>query len=99
MQVRKMTTKNIEKNKENNLQAAETVNETYVDGVASVGIRQNIAKIDFYQASPIIDENNTNEQRELRKISRRLILPISGLVELHGILDDIMEKMKNDTSK
>jgi hypothetical protein len=68
------------------------------DGVASVGIRQNIAKIDFYQASPIIDENNTNEQRELRKISRRLILPISGLVELHGILDDIKTtKPKNST--
>ncbi len=92
-----MAIKDMTKNEENNSQVMESINEVYVDGVTSIGIRQNIAKIDFYQASPIVDENNTDEQKESRKISHRLILPVAGLVELHGILEDIMEKLKNDT--
>ncbi|AYQ55940.1 hypothetical protein BTHERMOSOX_743 [Bathymodiolus thermophilus thioautotrophic gill symbiont] len=87
------------KNEENNLQAMEIADEIYADGVLSVGIRQNIAKIDFYQAFPVADENNTNEQRELRKASRRIVLPVTGLIELHDILSNIMEKIKNNAEK
>jgi hypothetical protein len=45
----------------------------------SISIRQNVAKIDFYQALPIIDKDGADEQREFRKVSHRLVLPVTGL--------------------
>lgn len=80
---------------ETNAQQMELISETYVDGVVSVGVRQNVAKIDFYQAFPLMNKENPNEQQELRRTSQRLILPISGLFEFQ----EILEKLVNDIKK
>jgi len=70
------------------------IQETYVDGVASVGVRQNVAKFDFYQASLMMNEEGSEEQKEYRKISYRLSLPVAGLIELYEILGNIVKERK-----
>ncbi len=94
----KTQTVNTELKSKNQTQNMDIINETYVDGVATISIRQNVAKLDFYQASLVMNEENTGaegQQQEFRKISHRLVLPVSGLVELHEILD----KMRQDRDK
>jgi hypothetical protein len=73
-------------------QTINLIDETYVDGTASISIRQNVAKIDFYQASPVMGKDDTDEQKEFRKISHRLVLPVAGLAEIHEILDKIIKQ-------
>ncbi len=73
-------------------QTINLIDETYVDGTASISIRQNVAKIDFYQSSPVIDEDGIDEKKEFRKISHRLVLPVAGLAEMHEILDKIIKQ-------
>jgi hypothetical protein len=53
-----------------------------IHGTASISIRQNVAKIDFYQALPIMDKDGADEQREFRKVSHRLVLPVTGLADI-----------------
>ena len=90
----KLETKKVaEKNQAS--QSMELVEETYVDGTASISIRQNVAKIDFYQASPVMNEDGSSDQKEFRKVSHRLVLPVAGLSEIHDILD----KVKKDNQK
>jgi hypothetical protein len=38
----------------------------YVDGTASISIRQNVAKIDFYQALPIIDKDGADVKKAIK---------------------------------
>ncbi|VVM17285.1 hypothetical protein BSPWISOXPB_9486 [uncultured Gammaproteobacteria bacterium] len=71
---------------------ADLINEMYVDGTASISIRQNVAKIDFYQALPIMDKDGADEQREFRKVSHRLVLPVTGLAEIREILDKLIKQ-------
>ncbi|SMN11217.1 hypothetical protein SPBRAN_1457 [uncultured Candidatus Thioglobus sp.] len=73
-----------------------SVNEVYMDGTASISIRQNVAKIDFYQASPVPNEEGSDKQRELRKVSHRLVMPVSGLSEMREVLDQIMKQNQNN---
>ncbi|WXU00445.1 MAG: hypothetical protein Ctma_1160 [Catillopecten margaritatus gill symbiont] len=80
-------------------QPMELVQETYVDGVASIGIRQNVAKIDFYQASPVTNEEGTDDKQEFRKVSHRLVLPMAGLLEIHEILDKIIKENQENIEK
>jgi hypothetical protein len=58
---------------------------------ASISIRQNVAKIDFYQALPIMDKDGADEQREFRKVSHRLVL-LYQASKTKGVL----KLMKND---
>jgi hypothetical protein len=78
---------------------ANLIDEMYVDGTASISIRQNVAKIDFYQASPIMSKDGADEKREFRKISHRLVLPVTGLAEIREILDKIIKQTQENTSK
>ncbi|MDC9714319.1 MAG: hypothetical protein PSN36_00630 [Gammaproteobacteria bacterium] len=75
------------------------INETYVDGTLSIGVRHNVAKIDFYQAMPILNEDDVEEQREMRKASHRLVLPVTGLVEMHGILEKVISSIKEKSAE
>lgn len=68
------------------------IQETYVDGIASISVRQNVAKFDFYQASLVMAEEGSKEQKEYRKISHRLALPMSGLTEMYEILGNIVKE-------
>jgi hypothetical protein len=56
-------------------------------GVLKLMKNDIVAKIDFYQALPIIDKDGADEQREFRKVSHRLVLPVTGLAEIREILD------------
>ncbi|RUA05869.1 MAG: hypothetical protein DSY43_03620 [Gammaproteobacteria bacterium] len=80
-------------------QSIDLIQETYVDGTASITIRQNVAKIDFYQASPVVNEDSSGEQKEFRKVSHRLILPVAGLAEIHGILSKIIKESQKDNKE
>lgn len=72
-------------------QQPELIQETYVDGLASISTRQNVAKLDFYQALAVIDEDPSN-QKEFRKVSHRLSLPTSSLVDIYETLDKIIKE-------
>jgi hypothetical protein len=89
-----MTKKDTKKVADSQPQTMELIQETYVDGVASISIRQNVAKIDFYQASPIMNKGESGEQKEFRKVSHRLALPVTGLNEIYGILGNILKENK-----
>lgn len=80
-------------------QPMDLIQETYVDGTASISIRQSVAKIDFYQASLITTEDSSDEQKESRKISHRITLPMSGLTEIYGILGNIINEVQQNTKK
>ncbi|BBB22469.1 hypothetical protein CVPH_0343 [Abyssogena phaseoliformis symbiont OG214] len=73
--------------------------EIYVDGAMSISLRSGVAKIDFYQALGMIDGNEGQEQKEIRKVSQRFVMPVAGLFELNGILEKVLKAIKDsDTS-
>ncbi len=64
--------------------------EIFADGVASVALRSGVVKLDLYQAlGPGADG-----QGEVRKISTRVALPLSGLRELHDMVLQAMASLK-----
>ncbi|MBA5248215.1 MAG: hypothetical protein FE834_01570 [Gammaproteobacteria bacterium] len=75
------------------------IQETYVDGIASISVRQSVAKFDFYQASLVANEEGSEEQKEVRKLSYRLTLPMAGLIEMYEILGNIVKETKENAKK
>jgi len=63
--------------------------EIYVDGVMSLHLRAGVAKIDFYK---VTGQNQNN--KEIRKISHRIILPTVALSELEKILNNMKQEIK-----
>jgi hypothetical protein len=69
---------------------AQPESEIFADGVASVAMRAGVVKIDLYQAlGPGADG-----QGEVRKLSTRVALPLSGLRELHDMVLQAMASLK-----
>ncbi len=71
-------------------------NETYVDGVATISLRAQVAKIDCYQELGL---TNDADRKEIRRISQRLVMPVSALYELHHILEKALTAIKESAEK
>ena len=74
---------------EENKQVEMPENQLFIDGVATVGLRQGVVRIDCYDAiAP------TQEGGEARKLSHRLHMPVSAMVELQGMLANAIKQMQ-----
>ena len=71
-------------------QLAQPENEIFADGVASVAMRSGVVKIDLYQALG----SGADGQGEVRKLTTRVALPLSGLRELHDMVLQAMASLK-----
>jgi len=78
---------------EENKQAQMPENQLFIDGVATVGLRQGVVRIDCYDAvSPAVDGG------EVRKLSHRLHMPVAAMVELQGMLANAIQQMQEANS-
>ncbi len=101
--VEMQTTKRIEKQTKNTvdlvssqdtetgMQPPKPENEVFVDGVFNAGLRAGVAKIDFYQAIGFMDK-----EKEVRKVSQRIIMPIAAIYELQDLITQIVTKIKEN---
>ena len=56
--------------------------DSYADGAASITGSRNVVKLDFYRVVGIDQEDN----KEVRSISHRLVLPMTAIPELMQLL-------------
>lgn len=49
---------------------------------------------DFYQALGVIGGDDKKEQKEMHKVSQRLVMPVVGLFELNDILEKALKAIK-----
>lgn len=56
--------------------------DTYADGAASITGSRNVVKLDFYRVDGLDQEDN----KEVRTISHRLVLPLTAIPELIQLL-------------
>lgn len=75
------------------LRAAAPPEEVYVDGAFSFMNRTGVVKIDLYRVAGYERGEGNTAAAELRQHSHRLVLPLSGLVELTAMLQRSLEAM------
>ncbi len=68
------------------------------DYTMSISLRSGVAKIDFYQVFGMIDSEEGQEQKEMRKVYQRLVIPVAGLFELNGILEKVLKAIKDSNT-
>ena len=60
--------------------------ETYADGAHAVMVGRNVLKLDLYSVTRIDGANN----EEIRKITQRVVMPLTAVRELATLLEGIM---------
>jgi hypothetical protein len=72
--------------------------DSYADGAASITGGRNVIKIDFYRVVGIDQE----DKKEVRKISHRLVFPLTAIPELRQLLQgygQAVQKIIQDSSE
>ena len=64
------------------LRPANPPDDTFADGAAGIIAGRNVVKIDFYRVAGFDREDN----REIRTVSQRLVLPLNSIPELMRLL-------------
>lgn len=69
------------------------VEEFYVDGILGVAGRGGVVKLDCYRVVGIDNESKA----EIRKVVRRLVLPVSAINELANVVKGVAEGARRAT--